>query len=73
MNRNPQLFGEKEWIEIQVDDIIVSCKDGKENYEILIKVLESTRKNNVKLNKDKFKFKTTDVNYPGYRVSKKSV
>lgn len=51
------------------DENIVSCKDEKGHHKILIKVLGRAGGNNLKLNKDKFTFKTIEVKYLGYTIS----
>lgn len=63
------LYVDIESVEIYVDENIVSCKDEKWHHKILIKVLGRAGGNNLKLNKDKFSFKTIEGKYLGYTIS----
>ena len=58
-----------EGVEIVVDDILVHGRNQKEHDERLIKVLERTRKLNLKLNSEKSQISKTEVEYVGHKIT----
>ena len=71
--RNYHLFGDIDGVQMMSDDMIIATKTEAEHDTILRKVMDRARKFNVKFNKDKMKFKVTEVVYLGNIVSKQGL
>ena len=67
--KNTQLFGDIENVHVIFDDIIIAAANDNEHDTALKKLLERTRKFNVKFNKDKLKLKLSSVRYMGHLLS----
>ena len=67
--KNEVLFGDIDGVEVIFDDIIVAAQDEKEHDEIMAKLLERAKAENVKFNPDKLQYKVKEVKYMGNVVS----
>ena len=63
--RNYQVFGDVPGVHIIADDMIIAAETEDQHDEILRKVMERAKVNNVKFNKEKIKFKVKEVVYVG--------
>ena len=67
--KNEVLFGDIDGVEVIFDDIIVAAWDEKEHDEIMAKLVERTKSENVKFNPEKLQYKVKEVKYMGNIVS----
>ncbi len=67
--KNEALFGDIDGVEVIFDDIIVAAQDEKEHDEIMAKLLERAKAENVKFNPEKLQYKVKKVKYMGNIVS----
>ena len=63
------LFENVEGVEVVMDDILIWGKTEAEHDQRVHKVLNILREANVKLNKEKLKFKKTEIAYLGHKVT----
>ena len=65
-----QLFGDIPGVIVYFDDLAVIAENEREHDEILEKVLNRPRKNNVKFNPEKLQYKKSTMRFMGhyYRV-----
>ena len=67
--KNEALLGDIDGVEVIFDDIIVAAQDEKEHDEIMAKLLERAKAENVKFNPEKLQYKVKEVKYMGNIVS----
>ena len=68
-----QLFENLEGVEVVVDDILVWGSTLQEHDKRLEEVLKQVRRSNLKLNKDKCKFRQSEVIYLGHLLTSKGM
>ena len=68
-----QLFENLEGVEVVVDDILVWGSTLQEHDKRLEEVLKQVRRSNLKLNKDKCKFRQSEVTYLGHLLTSKGM
>lgn len=71
--KNMELFGDLKGIFIYFDDIIVCGSNEVEHDQNLDRLLERAAKYDVKFNKNKVQYKSDQVKYCGYIISKDSI
>lgn len=71
--RMVQLFGDIEGVEVYFDDMLIAGKDFKEHDEILSKVLQRARDNNIRFNPSKIQYRTNEVKFMGHITSNGTV
>lgn len=64
-----QIFGDIEGVEIYFDDLCITGVTKKEHDERLIKVIKRAQEFNIKFNKRKIQYRTTEVCFMGQRIS----
>ncbi|CAB3980478.1 Hypothetical predicted protein [Paramuricea clavata] len=67
--KNEALFGDIDGVKVIFDDIIVAARDEKEHDEIMAKLSERAKAENVKFNPEKLQYKVKEVKYMGNIVS----
>ncbi len=68
-----QTFEDLPGVEVIMDDILVYGSTIKEHDERLEQVLKRCRDQNIKLNREKCHYRTSEVNYMGHRLSDKGL
>ena len=67
------MFKDIEGVEVIVDDILVWGSTVEEHDARLERVLERTRKRNLKLNKDKSQIRLKEISYVGHILSQDGI
>jgi len=63
--KNEDIFGDINGVEVIFDDIIIAASDDHEHDEIMRKLLQKAREANVKFNSAKLQYKVSEVKYMG--------
>lgn len=68
-----KIFGCIEGVQVVFDDLIIAAESEEEHDQILMKVLETARKNNIKFNKEKLQLRVNSVKFLGNIISKEGL
>lgn len=67
--KNCETFGDIPGVYVIADDMIIAASSEQEHDEILHKVMERAKTENVKFNKDKIQYKVDTVKYMGHIIT----
>lgn len=68
-----ELFGDIQGVSIYFDDLIIAGKSEADHDQILYKVLERAKENNVKFNFTKFQYRLPKVKFMGHIISSEGI